>query len=80
MNLEGVEKVFGGGRKVILGGVESEFGGGRFQKFSARFARPRSTPPKLNPVSGPALNRNINTTFWQKLDLPIMKPSDEHNT
>ena len=54
MNLEGVEKVFGGGRKVILGGVESEFGGGRFQKFSARFARPRSTPPKLNPVSGPA--------------------------
>ena len=53
MNLEGVEKVFGGGRKVILGGVESEFGGGRFQKFSARFARPRSTPPKLNPVSGP---------------------------
>ena len=53
LNLGGVEKGFGGGRKFILGGVESEFGGGRFQKFSARFARPRSTPPKINPVSGP---------------------------
>ena len=59
MNLEGVEKVFGGGRKVILGGVESEFGGGRFQKFSARFARPRSTPPKINPVSGPGLDPRV---------------------